>query len=122
MSKQKISANTGDAQSSGHDHGHDGAGGDKGWADSPIFIRGFLGLLIIASIAAAAAGFNPDWHNPHPHFTGEHMSTPWGGVWHALMPVFFALYGFAAFVFIVLAGQHLRKLVARDEDYYDERE
>ncbi len=98
-------------------HGH-----EKGWADNPIFIRGFLGALIISAVAAAAAGFNPAWQNPHHHFTGEHMPGFFATLWRLATPVFFAIYGFAAFAFIVLAGQHLRKLVARKEDYYDERE
>ncbi len=94
---------------SDHDQNH-GKPDDGGWADNPIFIRAFLGLLIISCIAAAAAGLNAAWHNPHPHFAIE-------GV-----PAFFAIYGFGAFVFIVLVGQHLRKLVGRKEEYYDERE
>ncbi len=81
-----------------------------GWADNPAFIRAFLGILIISSILAALAGLNSAWHNPHPHFAVEGI------------PVFFAIYGFVAFAFIVLAGQHLRKLVGRKEEYYDERE
>lgn len=94
---------------SDQDNSHDNAS-DKGWADNPTFIRAFLGLLIISCIAAAAAGLNAAWQNPHPHFAIE-------GV-----PAFFAIYGFLAFVFIVLVGQHLRKLVGRKEEYYDERE
>jgi len=34
-------------------------------------------------------------------------------------PVFYGLFGFVAFIFIVFAGKALRKLVMRDEDYYD---
>lgn len=34
-------------------------------------------------------------------------------------PVFYGLFGFAAFFFVVLAGKVLRKLIMRDEDYYD---
>lgn len=83
---------------------------DKSWAENPTFIRIFLGLLIAACIGAAFAGFVPAWQNPHPHFDVESLG------------VFFAVWGFAAFMFIVLAGQHLRKLVGRKEDYYEERE
>lgn len=81
-----------------------------GWADTEGFRKIFLGFLIVSSLLAAAAGFVADWHNPHPHFDVE----GWG--------VFFALWGFGAFMFIVLVGQHLRKLVGRDEKYYEERE
>lgn len=89
------------------DHHH---ADDKGWADRPGVRRFIVGVLIIACLGAAAAGFNEAWHNPHPHFDVEGF------------PVFFAIYGFVAFAFIVLAGQHLRRLVGRKEDYYDERE
>jgi hypothetical protein len=81
-----------------------------GWADNPAFIRVFLGVLIAACVLAAGAGFVAAWHNPHPHFSTEKF------------PVFFAVWGFGSFTFIVLAGQHLRKLVGRKEEYYDERE
>ncbi len=84
--------------------------GEEGWADKKGFRNAFLGVLIVTSIAAAIAGFVPSFQNPHPHFRVE----GWG--------VFFAVWGFAAFMFIVLAGQHLRKLVGRKEDYYEERE
>jgi len=83
---------------------------DKGWAEKPGFIRAFLIGLYIACGLAALAGFVPGWHNPHPHFAAEKF------------PVFFALWGFGSFMFIVLAGQHLRKLVSRKEGYYAERE
>lgn len=83
---------------------------DKGWADNPTFIRIFLGVLIGACVLSAFAGLVTSWHNPHPHFEVETLG------------VFFAIWGFAAFTFIVLAGQHLRKLVGRKEEYYDERE
>ena len=36
------------------------------------------------------------------------------------IPLFPALYGFVAFVFIVYAGRGLRLLIMRREDYYDE--
>lgn len=84
--------------------------GDEGWADKKSFRNGFLAVLVIASIAAALAGFVPGWQKEHPHFEVEALG------------VFFAVWGFAAFMFIVLAGQHLRKLVGRKEDYYEERE
>ncbi|WP_375205537.1 hypothetical protein [Hyphococcus sp.] len=83
---------------------------EEGWADKKGFRNAFLGVLIVASIAAAIAGFIPAFQKEHPHFAVE----GWG--------VFFAVWGFAAFMFIVLAGQHLRKLVGRKEGYYEERE
>jgi hypothetical protein len=37
------------------------------------------------------------------------------------LPGFYAVFGFIAFVFIVYAGKGLRRLIMRDEDYYDRR-
>jgi len=87
-----------------------GAGDDKGWADSKAFRRGFLAFLVIVSLIAAGLGFLPAAQKEHPHFNVEGI------------PVFFAIYGFVMFSLIVLVGQHLRKIVGRDERYYDERE
>lgn len=81
---------------------------DKGWADKPGFIRLFMYGLYGACAVAALLGFL--FPKAHPHFAAERL------------PVFFAIYGFVMFSFIVLAGQHLRKLVSRPEGYYDERE
>lgn len=81
-----------------------------GWADTKAFRNAFLVVLAVAALAAAIAGFLPQFQKEHPHFSVERMGA------------FFAVYGFVAFSFIVLAGQHLRKLVGRKEDYYDERE
>ncbi len=90
------------------DHNHDHK--SPGWADSDKFRRIFLGVLVVAALVSAVAGFLPAFRNEHPHFDIEEF----GG--------FFAVYGFLAFMFIVLAGQHLRKLVGRKETYYYERE
>lgn len=81
-----------------------------GWADTPTFKKWFLRVLIGAGVLSALAGFVPAFHKKHPHFALEEI------------PVFFALWGFGSFIFIVLAGQHLRKLVGREENYYEERE
>lgn len=35
------------------------------------------------------------------------------------IPLAYAVYGFVSFVFIVFAGIGLRKLIMRDEDYYE---
>lgn len=90
------------------DHHHSGE--KPGWADTKAFRTGFLAVLVIAALAAAVAGFLPQFQKAHPHFEVEGLGA------------FFAIYGFAAFAFIVLVGQHLRKLVGRKEDYYEERE
>ncbi len=91
------------------DH-HDNHNPEPGWADSPAFVRWFSIGLYIACIGAGAAGFVDDWKNPKPHFPAEEF------------PVFFAFYGFLMFFGIVMIGKHLRKLLSRDENYYEERE
>ncbi|MEM6746600.1 MAG: hypothetical protein AAF608_04185 [Pseudomonadota bacterium] len=49
-------------------------------------------------------------HKTHPHFTID------------AFPVFYGVVGFVSFSFIVLAGQHLRKILMRPEGYYDGEE
>lgn len=44
----------------------------------------------------------------------RHIVHPWEGLF-----AFHALYGFIACVVLVLAATQLRKLIMRDEDYYD---
>lgn len=88
----------------------DHSSGKPGWADTKAFRRALVGALVIVAAVSAIAGFLPQFQKDHPHFSVEGMGA------------FFAVYGFVAFSFIVLVGQHLRKLVARKEDYYDERE
>lgn len=39
--------------------------------------------------------------------------------WVDANPVFYGIVGFVSFSFIVLAGQHLRKILMREESYYD---
>ncbi|MEE4210930.1 MAG: hypothetical protein V2I43_16905 [Parvularcula sp.] len=46
-------------------------------------------------------------HKTHPHFAIDSF------------PVFYGVVGFVSFAFIVLAGQHLRKILMRPEGYYD---
>jgi hypothetical protein len=55
------------------------------------------GLLLVAELLV----------HRHPHFG-----------WEAV-PFFHAAFGFVAFWCIVIAGKHLRKVLMRDEDYYD---
>jgi MFS family permease len=81
-----------------------------GWVDRPGVRRMIVGALVVVSLVAAALGFVPAFQKEEPHFPVESLH------------VFFAVWGFACFMFIVLAGQHLRKLVGRNARYYDERE
>jgi len=44
----------------------------------------------------------------------RHVAHPWEGLFG-----FYALYGFVACVLLVLLAKELRKLLMRDEDYYE---
>lgn len=75
-----------------------------GWADKPEnqrLIRRILfaacGLLVIADFVVH-----------------RHISTDIERV-----PAFYALYGFVALVGVVMAAKGLRRIVMRDEDYYE---
>ncbi len=48
-------------------------------------------------------------------FVHRHVDHPWETVFG-----FYAIYGFAACVVLVLIAKELRKLIMRKEDYYDE--
>lgn len=61
-------------------------------------------LLIAACLLTLVAEF---FIHKHGEFGWEHI------------PLFHAGYGFLVFLFIVLAGVGLRKIVKRPEDYYD---
>ena len=47
-------------------------------------------------------------------FYHRHMEHPWEKV-----PAFYAIYGFVACVILVLVATQMRKLVMRDENYYE---
>lgn len=77
--------------------------------EKPGTIRLIWIALIALCVFFAAAGF---WlaygHKMHPHFEIDKF------------PAFYGVVGFVSFSFIVLAGQHLRKILMRDEDYYED--
>lgn len=64
------------------------------------------GLYALCGLAFLADFFYPK----HPHFLFEH----WFG--------FYAGFGFIASVTLVLTAKQLRRLLRRDEDYYEPRE
>ena len=77
---------------------------NSGWADNPVIrqrirnvIYAVCGLLVIADF-----------------IIHRHIYTPIEKV-----PAFYAIYGFIALVGVVLLAKGLRKLVGRDEDYYE---
>ncbi len=74
------------------------------WLDQPRNVdRLVLGLCAICALLFAADVF----YVKHPHFAIE----GWFG--------FYAWYGFIACVGLVLAAKQLRRILMRDEDYYD---
>ncbi|MEO1135234.1 MAG: hypothetical protein AAFW68_01325 [Pseudomonadota bacterium] len=84
----------------------DPAGEDEaqGFFDKPSTRRAVWIILIGLCVVFALAGFVVDLHG---YFPVESFG------------VFYAIFGFVSFSFIVLAGQHLRKILMRPEDYYD---
>ena len=77
----------------------------KYWLDNPAHqnrvvrsIYAVCALLFIADL----------FYSKHPHFSFEN----WFG--------FYAWFGFFAYVGLVLLAKQWRKLVKRDEDYYDD--
>lgn len=74
-----------------------------GFFDKPSTRRAIWIILIGLCVAFGLAGFIIDTHG---YFPVEDFG------------LFYALFGFAVFSFIVLAGQHLRKILMRPEDYY----
>lgn len=77
---------------------------NQGWADKPQNRTLVRRILYVACVLLVVADF----------FVHRHISTSVEKV-----PVFYALYGFAALVGVVMAAKALRVLVRRDEDYYD---
>jgi len=73
--------------------------------DRPRNVRIVILGLYAACIIVLAADFLVDRYADHP--------------WESLFG-FYALYGFAACVLLVLIAKGLRKILMRPEDYYDE--
>jgi hypothetical protein len=76
----------------------------KYWLDNPSNTRKVYYGLWVACILLALVDL---FYHKHGHYGFEE----WFG--------FFAFFGFVACVGLVLASKGLRRLVMRDEDYYD---
>jgi len=77
----------------------------KYWLDEPRNVNKLVyGLYVICALFALADLF-PYKH--HLHFGFEYW------------PGFSSIYGFVSCVALVLAAAQLRKILMRDEDYYD---
>jgi hypothetical protein len=77
----------------------------KHWLDERKNVNKIIYGLYIVCAVVALIDLLPYKH--HLHFRFEYW------------PFFFSLYGFVACVSLVLAAKQLRKVVMRDEDYYD---
>ena len=76
----------------------------KRWLDEPRNVkRIFWSVWAVCGLLFVADAF----YEKHPHFEVE----GWFG--------FYGIFGFVACVGLVLAAKVLRKIVKRDEDYYD---
>ncbi len=73
--------------------------------DKPENVKRVLKGFYICCVLLVAADF----------IVHRHTGFDWEKI-----PAFYAIYGFAACVLLVLAARELRKLVMRKEDYYDE--
>lgn len=74
------------------------------WADNPKTPARIFNFLLFVCALLVAADF---YVHRHAHFDIEKL------------PGFYGFYGFGAFTFVVFAGAFLRRLIKRDEDYYD---
>ena len=75
-----------------------------GWADRPDNRKLVRRVLYVACALLVIADF----------VVHRHISTDMERI-----PAFYALYGFVALVGVVMAAKGLRRIVRRDEDYYD---
>jgi len=75
--------------------------------DNPKSVKLLIRALYISCFVLFAMDLVIHRHTVHP--------------WESFIG-FYAIYGFLACVILVLLARELRKLVMRDEDYYDKRE
>jgi hypothetical protein len=76
----------------------------KRWLDHPRHVSGIVYTLAALCLLLVLADL---FYEKHTHFAWE----GWFG--------FFGFFGFIAFFLIVLSGRPLRRLLMREEDYYD---
>jgi len=88
-----------------NDNGRPDDGGRRHMFDNQANVR----RVLYGLYAAAGLSFLLDW------VIARKVYHSWEQI-----PAFYALYGFAACVVLVLAATQLRKVLMRSEDYYDE--
>ena len=77
---------------------------ESGWFDDPNNVNKVVRSLIVLCVASVLADF---FYDKHTHYGFQDIIG------------FDAIYGFVSCVLLVLAAKQLRKLLMRDEDYYD---
>lgn len=107
----------------GHESHHHGPppGEPKHFFDYPENVARVLGAFYIAAAFLAIIGLVAQFthwpYHPHPAFAEDVGFT--AGGFEIAIPAFYCLYGFVACVLLVLAATQLRKILMREEDYYD---
>ncbi len=81
-----------------------GQGKDIGWFDDPKNVSKIVWTLVVLCAASVLADF---FYHKHTHYGFQGVIG------------FDAIYGFISCVLLVLAAKQLRKILMRDEDYYD---
>ena len=82
-----------------------------GWFNQPANIDKLIkGLYVACALAVLPEILDKifGWHMMHPNYAIEKI------------PGFYGIVGFVAFVVIVRGGEVLRRLIKRDEGYYDQ--
>lgn len=72
--------------------------------DKPHNVRRFLGGFYISLLILLVVDF----------FIHKHADFAWEGI-----PEFYATYGFVSCVLLIFIAKGLRRLIKRDEDYYE---
>ena len=88
-----------------HAHGSASDGERSYWLDQPENVNLLIKILIAVAVGVVLADL---FYHKHGHFGFQE--------WFA----FDAVFGFVAYVGLVNSAKLLRKLVMRDESYYDE--
>ena len=93
----------------------------KYFFDHPGNVTLVLRIFYCAATFLAVLGFAVQYlhwpFHPHPAFAEEAAFA--AGGFEQSIPIFYCLYGFAACVILVLLATQLRKVLMRDETYYD---
>lgn len=95
---------------------------EKSFFEKPLALKLIWIVLLGGSALFAVLGFVLAAQHMlvhEPHFEGKTGIAGALGGFADHFPAFYAVVGFVSFSFIVLAGQHLRKILMRPEHYYD---